>query len=916
MTALHEASAGTRGDTADAPPDALVAELRDRLPDLVDEALADPSVATELGRRVAEADRAGVRAHVRSAVLRGSQGILRHTNPEIAGLRLARQALADHEQRDATPAARTPSARDRKGHALTGAAMWPGLVFPLATWQLGQTSLSGGARFWIFVAGAVAGGFALRWAHRLIARAGTRFTGKPARAGAGWPVTTAIATTFLLVLWRLWPSSKAAMGPFWATVVWVLAGLAAGFVFLTACLATFSPEKDEEPGRRIPPPVVARTTLTAAVAAVAAYLLLSHVIPLPWPDWQVWLLADGVTLLVLVLGGPLSLSPGLVPARLSQDPERRGSAKWTATRDALRVRAGQAERDWRSAAMRAVLPAVTRHLNEAVNPSFSTVLPELNRAGLGLMRAGDRIVDTAAFTRLRRLTSGISGGAIGVAGPRGAGKSTLLEAYQAGRFLEAGRQHIVVLESVPVRYDAREFVLHLFARTCAEVLGFCAARIKDRPPRWTERLALLRPAAPLLAAVVLWVVVGFVGAAAVSGPRQDFGSWLSAMWWPLVVVLAGVTVLYLARRRRFARAPAPALTRRPRDLPGLRDLARETLDGIEFQQKHTSGWSGKVGLLFGAETGLSDSRELTRQPRSYPQIVHEFGEFLRTTIDCVSRLPDIATPSVVIVLDELDKILSPEEAQDFVNEVKALFNLDVPGFLFLVSVSEDALASFERRGLPVRDAFDSAFDMIFRLDHLRLPDAGAVLGARVLGLPEPFVCLCHCLAGGLPRELIRVARLVTAEPGSLDAVCRRVVDEDLKGKLAGLRTVVAREAYDHARASELVRHVEAHAVPDAPVLLTAAARPPVSPGDDEGLRRVQLETLGYLYYLGTIREVFGDGFGEAELARGRDSEGDASFDTLTSVRQLFAVNARLAWLTVSAFREAWGLDAVAPPEAG
>ncbi|GHE82813.1 hypothetical protein GCM10017786_12180 [Amycolatopsis deserti] len=543
MTALSEASAGPPREAGDRVPDELVAELRDRLPEFVDEALDDLTVAGEFGRRVAEADRPRVRAHVRSAVLRGGLSILRYTNPEIAALRLAREALAAHERRDAVPAVRPPSDRDRPGHAMVGAAVWPGLVFPLVAWQLGQGGLTGGARFWAFAGWAVVACFALRWSYRFIAAAGTRFTGKRAVAGAGWPVTTAIAATYLLTLWRLWPSSKAAMGPFWATVVWVLAGLAAGFLFLTACLATAGPEKNEEPGRRIPPPVVARTLLVAALAAVAAFLLLARVVPLPWPDWAVWLLADGVTLAVLVLGGPLSLSPGLVPARLSQDPARRGSAKWVAARDALQARVAEAEREWRAAAMRAVVPAVTRHLNEAVNPPFSTALPELNRAGLGLMRAGDRIVDTTAFTRLRTLTSGISGGAIGVAGPRGAGKSTLLEAYQAGKFLEAGRQHIVVLESVPVRYDAREFVLHLFARTCAEVLRFCDKRIPERPQRWTSRLALLRPAAPLLAAVALWVVVGFVGAAAVGGPRRDFGAWLTAMWWPLVVVLAGATVL-------------------------------------------------------------------------------------------------------------------------------------------------------------------------------------------------------------------------------------------------------------------------------------------------------------------------------------------------------------------------------------
>ncbi|MDQ0381812.1 transcriptional regulator [Amycolatopsis thermophila] len=911
MTALPETSVppATR-----AAPDDLVEELRGRLPALVDQALAAPEIA-ESERGVAEADRERVRAEVRARALRDGEDILRVTNPQISALRLARRVLADHERAGTARASRPPSPRDRTGHALVGFAAWLGLIFPLAFWQLGQTPLAGPAVFWVYAAVVVVAGVALRWAYLAVARAGQRFTGQRALAGAGWPVMIAVAVTLLLLIWRLGGSSQLAMGKIWSAVVWCVAVLAAAFVFLTVWLMTLDAGKDEEPGRRIPRAVARRTLLAVVVAGAAAYVLLSRLVPLPWADWQVWLLADAVTLLVMLGAAPLVLSPGLVPARWSPDPDRRGSPKWTANRRALRSGVEAAEARWRDAAMAAVRPVVTRHLNEAVHPAFTTTLPErLNRGGLGLMRAGDRMVDTAAFARLRALTGGITGGAIGIAGPRGAGKTTLLEAYQAGRFLGPGRQHIALLESVPVRYDARDFVLHLFGRTCAAVIEFCDDRVGDPPPRWTARLARLRPFVPLMVIVVVWVVVGFAGAAA-AGQRRDFGDWMSAMWWPIVIVLAAGSVLYLSRRWRFAPAPAPAAARAPEDLAQLRDLARETLAGIEFQQKHTSGWSGKVGLLFGAEAGLTGSRELTRQPRSYPQIVHDFGEFLRATIGCAERVPGIAVPSLVIILDELDKILSPEEAQDFVNEVKALFTLDVPGFLFLVSVSEDALAAFERRGLPVRDAFDSAFDMIFRLEYLSLPDAQAVLGARVLGLPEPFVCLCHCLSGGLPRELVRVARLVTAARGTLGEVTRELVAGDLAGKVAGLRTVVAREAYDHVQASELVRHVEAHAVADAQVLLRAAGNPPI--GDAGGpLWRIQLETLGYLYYLGTIREVFGDGFTRRDLDRGRDEAGDASFDTLTSVRRLFAVNARLAWLTISAFREAWGLPAVPPPEAG
>ncbi|WP_207780816.1 hypothetical protein [Caulobacter radicis] len=59
----------------------------------------------------------------------------------------------------------------------------------------------------------------------------------------------------------------------------------------------------------------------------------------------------------------------------------------------------------------------------------------------------------------------------------------------------------------------------------------------------------------------------------------------------------------------------------------------------------------------------------------------------------------------MIGIDELDKLKSSKEAEQFLNGVKSVFN--IPGCYFLISVSEHALATFERRGLGFRDAFDS-----------------------------------------------------------------------------------------------------------------------------------------------------------------------------------------------------------------
>ena len=111
---------------------------------------------------------------------------------------------------------------------------------------------------------------------------------------------------------------------------------------------------------------------------------------------------------------------------------------------------------------------------------------------------------------------------------------------------------------------------------------------------------------------------------------------------------------------------------------------------------------------------------------------------------------------VFVGIDELDKIGAPEQAERFLNEIKGIFG--IPHLYFMVSVSDDALTSFERRGLPLRDAFDSSFDEIIQVGPLSYTESRRLLYRRVIGLTEPYVAFCHCLACGLARDLIRAAR--------------------------------------------------------------------------------------------------------------------------------------------------------------
>jgi energy-coupling factor transporter ATP-binding protein EcfA2 len=326
---------------------------------------------------------------------------------------------------------------------------------------------------------------------------------------------------------------------------------------------------------------------------------------------------------------------------------------------------------------------------------------------------------------------------------------------------------------------------------------------------------------------------------------------------------------------------------------GIVALASTHLANIHYLQTHTTGWSGKVTLPR-SEVGWSRTRQQERRPQTYPELVAALCEFLAAFAEV-----ETAVPAMIIAVDELDKIESADRAQQFVNEIKSIFA--APGTQFLVSVSEDALASFERRGLPVRDAFDSAFHEIVRVDYLTVDDTAQLLASRVIALPEPFVWLVHCLSGGLPRDVVRTARAMVAlttvdAPPSLDVVCAALVGDDLNRKSHAFQ-LACRDIGDSAEVTGFIRSLRQLA-PDTGRL--SALVPTLLHGGE--LASLSRQAAAYVYYSATLLAVF---------TRDRvDQPGAATFDGLARAKQSLAVHPRLAWLLVDEFREAAGMATI------
>nr|WP_296069865.1 hypothetical protein [uncultured Actinoplanes sp.] len=118
----------------------------------------------------------------------------------------------------------------------------------------------------------------------------------------------------------------------------------------------------------------------------------------------------------------------------------------------------------------------------------------------------------------------------------------------------------------------------------------------------------------------------------------------------------------------------------------------------------------------------------------------------------------------------------------------------------MLSMSEDAISSFERRGLPFRDVFDSAFDEVVRVPYLECAESVSLSGRRLSDLPLQFGALAYCQSAGLPRDLLRATGRILSlsrvdqSPPSPATVAWQVVHRDLRGKAEAVTAAIKSSA--------------------------------------------------------------------------------------------------------------------------
>jgi hypothetical protein len=345
-----------------------------------------------------------------------------------------------------------------------------------------------------------------------------------------------------------------------------------------------------------------------------------------------------------------------------------------------------------------------------------------------------------------------NGGSFGLSGARGAGKSWLMlraiewvrnEAPGTGPLGGIGHWY-----PSPSEFDAHAFLASLSDSFGTEIDRWyrrhVAARFFALLGRWGP------PIAGLAAGVAVWYFVLPSDAAAAT--------------LAVAAAVAFVTAVALSVLLRFA-SPFRREARLAAEAKLICERARYSITRRESTEASAEGGRGVVGRFRAAR-----ERELIERPATLSSLVNDFRALATEAGTVAGR--------VVIAIDELDKMVDPEQVHNLLRNIKGIF--EIPHVHFLVSVSDEAARSLSLGALFVRDVFNSSFYTVLEVAPTS-PDALAeLLQSRSENrIPHDVALVLGVLSGGNPREAVRLAELSRDTTTGVDAVCGALREEAL-----------------------------------------------------------------------------------------------------------------------------------------
>lgn len=127
--------------------------------------------------------------------------------------------------------------------------------------------------------------------------------------------------------------------------------------------------------------------------------------------------------------------------------------------------------------------------------------------------------------------------------------------------------------------------------------------------------------------------------------------------------------------------------------------------------------------------------------------MQEFRELLSATSDVIKG-------PIVIAIDELDKLHDQNIARELLRDVKGIF--EVQNVYFLISISNEAQASFVLGALMNRSEFHSTFYKVIDAGYRTPGQCAELVCQRESQFPKDTALLLGVLSGGNIRELLRM----------------------------------------------------------------------------------------------------------------------------------------------------------------
>jgi hypothetical protein len=556
--------------------------------------------------------------------------------------------------------------------------------------------------------------------------------------------------------------------------------------------------------------------------------------------------------------------------------------------------------------------AVSHELTQAVNrllaPEHETSLFVRNATGLRAIHHEGSQVRTLASRRLESALDRSDGASIAIAGPRGSGKTNLLTD------LCRSESRFSVLVSAPTQYAPREFLLQLFQELCTKYIRDQGGT--DDWARGRARAATLfvrDNAIPMLRLAAIVPLAGLLAwDLASQAASRDVDSFPKTLWVDktalYAVALSALIIVAVPKRLRFGWRKAKLITK-----------ARVYLTDLRVEQTITSQVQSTVAML---QASLSKASKPL--PWTMPEVVSRLRDFLAEIAEAEAYSK---RRRVLVCIDEVDRIGSAEDASRFLSEVKAIFG--APHCFFVVAIADELGVELGRRAITGRPLSDNAFDEIISVEPMTFAMCRDLLSRRVLGFTESFVWLSLVLSGGLPRDVIRVARRLAEmaiESGyrlRLSGCAQQLVREEVYEATLASRSRLTEllpggtwgAALDELRSQ--IRTFESGGAPDDPLaslrqLVTAADSAPDNSSVED---RLLADRLGTLVFLGlTICDAFSEKVFTVKDLRDPSKNTSEHYEDLAVARRELTVSAEGCRQAIEHVRKGLRLEAEGGPD--